>query len=300
MADDLTSKIVEFMRGSLAGATTDMVGAPVDIITAALRPLGYKETKPIGGSAHLRELLGQPSEPVSLTEIVGGLISPAGAAKAMIVGAVAAGKNVDRAKEMLKMGLSPATVYKETGVYKEHGKYKAAVSDADLKDLDDTRKGVQDFKTLYAHDQLLKMYPELGTLSTAHEHSLYGTAPKVVTFSNKKSAADSVMITGKYQGTGTGFVAHELQHVVQQIEGFKNGGSAEEISRRQNIPYQEAYEQYYKLPGEVEARFTESVKHLTQRQLEDKILSLLKTNRTPATHTDEFYSWDNLPIKPKE
>lgn len=85
MADDLTSKIVDFMRGALAGATTDTLGAPVDVITTALRPLGYKETKPIGGSAHLRELLGQPPEPSSLSEVAGGLAGPAGVMKAALM-----------------------------------------------------------------------------------------------------------------------------------------------------------------------------------------------------------------------
>ncbi len=85
MADDLTAKIVEFMRGALAGNTVDAIGAPVDIITAALRPLGYKERRPIGGSAQLRELLGQPSEPTSLTEVAGGLASPAGVMKAALM-----------------------------------------------------------------------------------------------------------------------------------------------------------------------------------------------------------------------
>lgn len=84
-ADQIRKSIVDFARGSLAGATTDLVGAPVDIITAALRPLGYKETTPIGGSAHLRQLLGQPPEPSSLSEVVGSLAGPAGVMKAALM-----------------------------------------------------------------------------------------------------------------------------------------------------------------------------------------------------------------------
>lgn len=299
-ADQIRKSIVDFARGSLAGNTTDLAGAPVDIMNMLVKAMlpGIASDKPYGGSAHLRELLGQPTEPSSVSEVIGGLVSPVGMSKAMVVGAVAAGKNVDRAKEMLKMKLSPTTVFKETGVFKDQGKYKAVISDADMKEAADAYKiresQVTTLDKLYKHESLYRLYPELAQTVAARNHPYYGSGAKVVHEGRGKNKTTAI-VTGS---SGDAVVAHEMQHLVQDIEKFKPGGSPREIAEKSSISFDEAFKQYLALPGEVEARFTEATKHLTQSQLEDEILKLLKTNRTPSTSNKEFYFWDNLPIRP--
>jgi hypothetical protein len=300
-ANQLRKSIVDFARGSLAGSTTDLVGAPVDVMNLVVKAIlpNIASNKPYGGSAHLRELLGQPAEPSSLMEIVGGLTSPAGAAKAMVVGAAAAGKNIARAEEMLKMKLSPVTVFKETGIFKDQGKYKTVLSDADMKEAVDAYKvresQVTTLDKLYDHPALYKMYPEIANTVAARNHPYYGSSPKVVQ-EGRGSNRTTAIVTGSERNDR--IVAHEIQHLVQGIEKFKPGGNSQQIAEKLGIPLDEAFKKYLALPGEVEARFTESTKHLTQPQLEDEIIKLLKTNRTPSTANKEFYFWDNLPIRP--
>ena len=60
---------MDFVRGGLMGVTTDRLGAPVDLATMALRPLGYNVEKPIGGSAWLADRLTSPTG--SLAEVAG-------------------------------------------------------------------------------------------------------------------------------------------------------------------------------------------------------------------------------------
>jgi len=299
-SEQLRKSIVDFVRGSLAGSTTDLVGAPVDIMNILVKAVAPQiaSDKPYGGSAHLRELLGQPAEPSSIAETAGGLVTPGGAAKAMVVGAVAAGKNVERAKEMLKMKLSPVTVFKETGVFKDQGKYKAVVSDAMMREAPEAYKlregAVTTLDKLYEHDALYRMYPEIARTVASRNHPWYGGSPKVVT-EGRGAAKTTTIVTGN---SGDASVAHEMQHLVQELEGFKKGGNTAEIAARLGISNEEAFKQYLALPGEVEARFTERTKHLTQAQLEDEVLKLLKTNRTPSTSNAPYYFWDNLPIRP--
>lgn len=86
-SEQLRKSIVDFVRGSLAGSTTDLVGAPVDIMNVLVKAAAPKiaSDKPYGGSAHLRELLGQPVGPSSVAELAGGLVTPGGAAKAALM-----------------------------------------------------------------------------------------------------------------------------------------------------------------------------------------------------------------------
>lgn len=86
-ADQVRKSIVDFARGSLAGNTTDLAGAPVDIMNVLVKAIlpGIASDKPYGGSAHLRELLRQPTEPSSVSEVAGGFVSPSGVMKAALM-----------------------------------------------------------------------------------------------------------------------------------------------------------------------------------------------------------------------
>lgn len=72
------SSWLDFARGGLMGATTDTLGYPVDVVTMALRPLGYNVEKPVGGSDWLASQLTSPtgSNAEMAGRVVGGMLSP--------------------------------------------------------------------------------------------------------------------------------------------------------------------------------------------------------------------------------
>lgn len=71
-------QLLDLLRGGLMGVSTDVLGQPVDLMTMALRPLGYDVEKPIGGSDWLADRLTSPTG--SLAETAGrtvtGMLTP--------------------------------------------------------------------------------------------------------------------------------------------------------------------------------------------------------------------------------
>lgn len=87
----------DFLKGAILGNTTDLVGAPVQILGDALNALGVPVgTKPVGGTNWLREQLGQTQpENESLAQTLGSLVGmpdPQSLASALgLVGAIRRG-----------------------------------------------------------------------------------------------------------------------------------------------------------------------------------------------------------------
>lgn len=69
---------LDILRGGLLGVTSDTLGAPVDLLTMGLRPLGYKVENPVMGSEWLAgKLGGAPNTGAGqAARIAGGLLSP--------------------------------------------------------------------------------------------------------------------------------------------------------------------------------------------------------------------------------
>jgi len=75
----LLGNAYNFAKGLGQGLTTDVLGAPVDLMTMAMRPFGYKTERPVGGSDWIAEKLGiAPSDDAyeQAGRAVGGLFSP--------------------------------------------------------------------------------------------------------------------------------------------------------------------------------------------------------------------------------
>lgn len=91
--------IEDFLKGAILGNTTDLVGAPVQILGDALNALGVPVgTKPVGGTNWLREQLGQAQpENESLAQTLGSLVGmpdPQSATTALgLLGAIRKGGN---------------------------------------------------------------------------------------------------------------------------------------------------------------------------------------------------------------
>jgi len=102
-----------FLRG-LTMLPQNIVGAPVDVVTMALRPFGYSVEKPVGGSDWLKEKSRQAgvafAEPTDANaralytagDLASNLINPAGATRAAVRGVKEVGEQAGQAAKMLR------------------------------------------------------------------------------------------------------------------------------------------------------------------------------------------------------
>lgn len=242
----LTERIGQFMKGALKGATTDLVGAPVDImneIVGAVSLGKLKSRDPIGGSKHLRRVLAGAGEveDSSIAETIGTMVNPENAAKAMIIGAAripSRYKNyVQELGKVKTEGLTPdkAALFDKTGVYFDKDKkHKTIVSDKDaslnMKGFPGYKLGMnhleprpnQVLSDVLVHDELYKLYPELKTIPVQA-----GGAAQ----SGSMMPDNSLMTIGGNDPNGLlTVILHEAQHGVQHIEGFAKGGNIRQFT----------------------------------------------------------------------
>lgn len=337
--DEVGNAIKSYATGIYRGMTTDLLGAPVDLINTAISPvtkrLGVHTDNPAFGSKHWRQIAGMPTEDANNLETAAGLVTPGGAVKAMIVGAARLGRavEVEKAKFLLEnSSANPASVYNLTGVYKDtDDKLRAVISDEAAKVTGLKIGENKQLNEVLDHPELFKLYPELKNITVVGD--VRGV--KEGQFRPVGNSGDGVI---NIAGVGEDFLKavtlkdgsnetrdalrevllHETQHAVQNIEGFTPGGSpnrflpkdlnvntlqskidtgrkssdssvrdaAERFKENINDKLEKAYDKYLAIPGEQEARFTQTMKDAPIEQLATKVLQLLKQGRSPQTHSN--------------
>jgi len=250
--DRLQNVIPGIVAGSLKGNTVDFLGLPVDVINEILGVVRLKSSKPIGGSDSLRGLLGIKSTAEDTSAEVGGsFLSPAGAAKAMIVGAArvlkkegVAAEAISKIKQTAKdansmeMAGVKANVFNSAGVYATKGDdvVRAIISDAGAKinpgatSLNLTNKelkirgGATTLEDILRHDELFALYPELkdykvrNTTEKGVGEGMHIPSSRVIELGPMESAEQMRSV-----------LLHETQHAVQAVEGMNAGGTAREF-----------------------------------------------------------------------
>lgn len=191
--------------------------------------------------------------------------------------------NLSQAKEMLEKEISPVTIKSRTGWEKGvDDKWRYEIGDpfldtAAIEDYVKPRFGEPVSIGMIVKDKtILEAYPEF------EELTLY------VMYSHRKGTAGyyNPATNGMVLSMGSpddafeyqieGVLLHEVQHLIQQIEGFAKGGDPKAVGRRR----------YHRLAGEVEARnvcarhsLTSEERRLTLRTLtqdvpdQDQIIS---------------------------
>lgn len=336
-------KTMEAIMGFVKANTSDLLGAPADISYAInkLTSKNAEPAKPEFGSDYFRKIFFGPAgvETKSLTEVAGSLVSPGGVAgvgKAMIVGAIPklaiSGVSAKSAARILteldKLQTSEEAVrfFQETGVFRGiEDAQKAAISDAaatlnkkpfsriiDEKGNINTVLAVDTkLGNLLDHPELYKLYPKLSEVKVKSDAGMNINAasfdPKTQTITlGPQASADMAMSS----------TLHEVQHIVQDYEGFAFGTSpnaqrefkAVELTQQRldrlrklreegnphaikaaemlNADTRNAFQKYKKNPGESEARFTESTMGLSQSELNARIEDVLK-NPLPTSFWDK-------------
>ena len=212
MRQKRVSSVKDFFTGMAKAVTTDLPGFLMDVadkLAGDTESLGEKDR-----SAQLFEkMTGIKTKSGSggVDELVGSLVNPVGTTQALIVGAAQINKNVDLAKKLTKAGMSPATVFDQTGVFFDAGKAKSAIPDAAaiVNDtlIDDKFRALG---RILQHDELYAAYPELKHVSVT------ATEPGSGAVWSKKYNTIGVDATAPPEQLRQ-MLFHEVQHTIQDI-----------------------------------------------------------------------------------
>jgi hypothetical protein len=224
-----------------------VVGGPVDLTTMVMRPFGYKtpDESVIGGS----EWIGKQMERAGLVssarapiqEFLASLTvpTPSGVGKGLAMGAPAlagifVGKgsrtwdalNAQKAKDLEKAGVDPKTIWQETGTWKgPDGKWRQEIGDQPAQITDDVFYGIKEkqrfegpMSKALSHEELYKAYPDTREIRSG----FYAWRTPEGQYDR---ATDTITAGGPGTTSQKSAAIHELQHAIQQREGFAKGGS---------------------------------------------------------------------------
>jgi hypothetical protein len=136
-----------------------------------------------------------------------------------------------RALQMEKAGATPETIWQETGNWKApDSAWRQEISDKGSKITENVYRGIsenQKFKGLLeqglSHNELYAAYPELKGI---HSNFFAAAEPSGNFIPNARTMTVAGPDTIKQRSTAL----HELQHAIQQKEGFARGGSPESMT----------------------------------------------------------------------
>lgn len=250
MADQKQNPWLEALKGFARGLTTDLIGAPVDILNTVHSSLPWAKSvdKPMGGSEWLREKANQPKEdsgPAALGNLASSLIAPE---KLPLVGATFIGakaKNWSKDAESLanlmnNHGVAPEKIWSSTLEHLGKGTFFGALDKKARQEISDLPAALkQDLQNLRIphkttmgqvldHPELYQAYPDLAN-----------TPMKFFSDTNPKSMKGYYNPSTGEIGVNTETIRnpkdlistllHETQHNIQNKEGFAKGGSTEGI-----------------------------------------------------------------------
>jgi hypothetical protein len=227
-------------------------GGPVDLATMVMRPFGYNtpDTQVMGGSEWIGKKMEEAglvsSARAPLTEFIASVAvpTPGGLAKgaalaAPALGGIFVGKGAktwdalaaQKAKIMADMGTDPRTIWKETGTWKgPDGKWRQEIDDSSSR-LDE--RSLRYFEAAQANSPL-RMDKLSGVLSHRKAYGAYPATQDIgldLTSKQKGGAYAAKTSTGPeaidlgQTPDAKSTLLHELQHAIQQREGFAEGGS---------------------------------------------------------------------------
>ncbi len=150
-------------------------------------------------------------------------------------------RNYNKAQQMQKNGVDNETIRQSTGWFQDrNGDWKFEFSDKDmsLKNIKLEKNKTYKLGDILEHDILFTVYPQLKNIKIQFKE-LNGANGKYFV-SNNNIIINNKLIGNSPQIEGT--LIHEIQHAIQNIEGFENGAS----SKKSKLAYFESL-------GEIEA-----------------------------------------------
>lgn len=184
-------------------------------------------------------------------------------------------RNYKKAQQMQKNGTDNETIRKTTAWFQDkNGDWKFEFSDKDmsLKNIKLEKNKTYKLGDLLEHDTLFTVYPELANYSVKFENigasGAFRKAEKLIRInSNKLNLKNSKMAI---EGT----MIHEIQHAIQNIEGFEEGrGSNFKLA-------------YYKSLGEIEADNTKKRYMLEKNGKLDRTIVAPESSKSNPRHSN--------------
>ena len=180
-----------------------------------------------------------------------------------------------KAKAMIAQGVDPEDVWKETGWGRgADGKWRFEIDDSKINLHNKHTRDVYNISDAMDENDLLRAYPIIKDdfLAVGRNDRHLGdytmgmisdsTTPNQKSISIRRELSNDGMIkTDELKSV----LMHELQHAIQEREGFARGGNPEQFRGF----YKDPYEAYRKLGGEVEARMVQNRMDLTPQQRRD-------------------------------
>ena len=259
---DILPTIKELATGIVKGNTTDVLGAPIDLISLGTGPIyefvtGEKLPTQFGSSEWFRSIAGVEPEDASLAETAGTLVSAGGLSKAMILPFMKLAKTQGRTaeqqaevaqiiREFSENGASPADIFSSMKGYLDKNAAgmdvvkgvmsdKSARIDENLLDQIEMAQNPSNplsknpptilAKDILNYPEFFDLYPEAGNIK------IIPIDPKL-----ERTKAQLTSVGGKPESIALNplnypdedyreVLLHELQHVVQRKEGWKGGAS---------------------------------------------------------------------------
>lgn len=185
----------------------------------------------------------------------------------------------DLAKQMEKQGFSPREIWSETGNWKApDGQWKQEISDklgefrtnfdASIASKANEYKGglEGELAGMYRNPDLYAAYPELRNNTRMSVTKLPDWLPEsanTAMYQRTFGGKNKVEMRNKTEQGALNSATHELQHAIQNLEGWQSGGTE---SMFRDLPNMSAFEQYRRMASEAEARAAALRRTLTPEQ----------------------------------
>lgn len=144
----------------------------------------------------------------------------------------------DKAQALAQKGVDPRQIWKETGTFKgPDGAWRQEIPDNKMSVLRQFKTDAADdainLDDAIKHSDLFAAYPDARTIGARHKNLQSGT------FGGYSEGADTVVVNSgsnyfKDKDLLKGGMAHEIQHAIQQREGWAKGGSPNDAAL---LPY---------------------------------------------------------------
>jgi hypothetical protein len=181
------------------------------------------------------------------------------------------------AQQLEKQGISPEQIWEKTGNFRgPGGEWRQEISDAGAKfrtnfdasiasKANNYKGGIEGpIGGMLTHKELYDAYPELLRTDRLTLTKLPDWLPNSAesgTHMRTFGGKGTTEIRTKTEDRALGITTHELQHAIQNLENFPQGGSEAMFGFGD-----EAFKKYKLLAGEAEARATEARRNLTAEQ----------------------------------
>jgi len=174
-----------------------------------------------------------------------------------------------RAEKLAASGADPKAIWRDTGWFKGgDGKWRFEIDDSEAVVPKYSKHVMRPLEEAMMHEPLEAAYPSVKNIifETSPGGNLSGAEYRANVNFHKFGPRESLVIRNSEESANQNksLALHELQHAIQQREGFSGGGNPANLRE-----YADPQDAYWRLAGEAEARAVQQRRNLTAQQRRD-------------------------------